>query len=453
MKKISILPRIGLSLACCWSVLAYSASPSPSTGIGEVIVGRTLEDFFTAAISYSPQLKITEEELNISSARKRAAKGLLLPQLNANASRSDNKQQTNIQTQRFDGERYSLQLTQVLFNWEAFLARSQASLIEDQQEAKYFAQLSWLLTDVANKYFDALQADDAYESISSELEAINNQLNQIQSFYDLQLAQITDLYEAQARLAAVQSEALELQNQRALSREALRSVSGVAVGRMYQLGESAQAPSVINNIEYWVEQARSNNQMILASRFALEAANKGVSAKRGAYMPQVSFIAQQQDSNLGFDNVLINQTDFTYFGVNISIPLYAGGRNRAAVREAVSRYSIAESELRQIQLDVGENTRRAFLQIKSSELRTLAAERLVESTVLSATAMQQGFDLGTVSSVDVLNALRDRFSAERDLQQTRYEHIKYYLMLKRESGSLSAADLLEVGNWLVAPGQ
>ena len=259
------------------------------------------------------------------------------------------------------------------------------------------------------------------------------------------------MYEAQARLAAVQSEALELQNQRALSREALRSVSGVAVGRLYQLGESAQAPSVINNIEYWVEQARSNNQMILASRFALEAADKGVSAKRGAYMPQVSFIAQQQDSNLGFDNVLINQTDSTYFGVNISIPLYAGGRNRAAVREAVSRYSIAESELRQIQLDVGENTRRAFLQIKSSELRTLAAERLVESTVLSATAMQQGFDLGTVSSVDVLNALRDQFSAERDLQQTRYEHIKYYLTLKREAGSLSADDLLEVGNWLVAP--
>ena len=310
-----------------------------------------------------------------------------------------------------------------------------------------------MLTDVAEKYFDALQADDAHESISSELDAISNQLNQIQSFYDLQLAQITDLYEAQARLAAVQSEALELQSQRALSREALRSVTGVAVGRLYQLGESAAAPSVINNIEYWVEQARSSNQLILASRFALEAANKGVSAKRGAYMPQLSFIVQRQNSNLGFDNVLISQTDTTFFGVNISIPLYAGGRNRAAVSEAVSRYSIAESELRQIQLDVSENTRLAFLQVKSSELRTLAAERLVESTVLSATAMQQGFDLGTVSSVDVLNALRDQFSAERDLQQTRYEHIKYYLMLKRESGSLSAADLLEVGNWLVAPGE
>jgi outer membrane protein len=56
-----------------------------------------------------------------------------------------------------------------------------------------------------------------------------------------------------------------------------------------------------------------------------------------------------------------------------------------------------------------------------------------------------------VTSVDVLNALRDQFSAERDLQQTRYEHIKYYLMLKREAGSLSADDLLEVGHWLVAP--
>ena len=62
--------------------------------------------------------------------------------------------------------------------------------------------------------------------------------------------------------------------------------------------------------------------------------------------------------------------------------------------------------------------------------------------------MQQGFNLGTVTSVDVLNAIRDQYQAERELQRIRYEHINLLLLLKRETGTLSAEDLLEVGAWL-----
>lgn len=168
-------------------------------------------------------------------------------------------------------------------------------------------------------------------------------------------------------------------------------------------------------------------------------------------MPSVSIVAQQQSSNLGYDNTLSNSTDSSYIGLNVTVPLFAGGRNRAGVNEARSQHSIAQNELRQIQLEIVERTRLAYLQAKSSELQITAAERLVESTALSYTAMQRGFELGTVNSVDVLNALRDRFAAERDLQRARYAHIRYNLLLKREAGILSADDLLDVGNWLIAP--
>ena len=53
--------------------------------------GSTLEDFFSAAVEFSPTLSIAEEGLNISSARRRAANGRLLPQVSARASISDNR--------------------------------------------------------------------------------------------------------------------------------------------------------------------------------------------------------------------------------------------------------------------------------------------------------------------------------------------------------------------------
>jgi len=201
-----------------------------------------------------------------------------------------------------------------------------------------------------------------------------------------------------------------------------------------------------------VQQAEEQNQQIQAREYALQAAQERISERKGAYMPRVTFIAQRQDSDVGFDNLPMIRSDNTYIGLDVSIPIYAGGSNRAAISEAISRRSIAESELRSVRLETGELVRSAYLQVQSSRVLTEAAVILVESTALSAEAMQQGFDLGTVTSVDVLNALRDQYQAERDLQRTRYEHINYLLLLKRETGTLEAEDMLEVGSWLVPPG-
>ena len=429
-------------------ICALLVSPLSLSGESKFLPGATLDDFFNAAIDFSPELQIASENLNISSARKKAANGQLLPQLSAGANLSDNNLEQFNRNQDFTGERYFVSLSQTLFNWQQFAARKQAHLLEDQSEEEYYYQLSLLLTDVADRYFGVLQARDSLESIASEIEALSNQLDQVQSLFDRQLAQVTDLYQVQASLASVEAEELRLEAELALSRESLSAISGLEVGPLLQLKEEAEISPLEFNQAYYVEQAQERNNRVLAGEYAVKAANEGVSERRGAYLPQVSFIAQRQDSNVGFENLLINRTDNTFVGVNVVIPIYAGGRNKAGVSEAISRKSIAEYELRATQLRARELVRTAFLQVQASDAQTDAALVLVESTALSSEAMQQGFNLGTVTSVDVLNALRDQYQAERELQRIRYEHIRYLLLLKRETGTLTAEDLIEVSGWL-----
>ena len=436
---------VGLS-----GIAAQSAAAElPSLGSSNApVVGETLQDFFSAALDFSPRLRIAEQNLNIGAARRSAATGQLLPQVRANASLSDNTRVQSGQETTFDGNRYSLQLTQVLFNWQAFAARAQAVLREDQAEQLYYSELAILLTDVAEKFFDTLQARDALDSIASEYEAVSNQLQQIESLYARQLAQITDLYQAQASLASVEAQQIQLESRLDIQLEALRSVSGIEPGELFRLAEGAKVPPLENNLHYWVDQAEKNNHSIKAQRLAFEASKKMISQRRGAYMPQVSLVLQRQDSDVGFDNMPLQRSDNTYIGVDVSVPIYAGGSNRAAVREANSQSLIAENELRGVQLEIGETVRSAYLQVQASEKIIGAAQKLVESTELSATAMQRGFELGAVTSVDVLNAIRDQFGAQRDLQQVRYEHVKFLLLLKREAGLLTADDLIEVSTWL-----
>jgi outer membrane protein len=135
----------------------------------------------------------------------------------------------------------------------------------------------------------------------------------------------------------------------------------------------------------------------------------------------------------------------------VSVPLFAGGSNRASVREALSQRNIAESQLEQASLDIYERARTSYFQVKAGESRIAAAQLLAESTDTSYTAMQRGFELGTVTSVDVLNALRDRFNAERDLQRARYDHIRATLMLQRDAGTLSAEDMQTISDMLNTP--
>ncbi len=437
--------RILLIPALCWSLIASTAFAAESpTGVA----GNSLEDFFSAALDYSPRLRIAEENLNIGGARKRQATGQFLPQISARASVSANRRQSGPQFQEFDGERYSLQLTQTLFNWQAFAARKRSLAEENQAEAEYYYELAFVLTDVAEKYFNVLLAEDALTSISAELDAVSNQLEQVQSLFDRQLAQITDLRQAQASVSQVQAQQIRLQAELALAQEALRSASGLDVGELFTLRDSVDVPGVDNSVQYWVDLARENNHQIMAREFALEAAKERISERRGAYLPDVSLIAQRQNSNLGFDNALIGDTEITYFGLNVNIPLYSGGTRQAQVQEARGLRGIAQNELRQTELQAGERVRSAYLQVQASQTLTAAAEALVESTAIAAESMREGYELGTVTSVDVLNALRDQYQAERDLQRTRYENIVYLLILKREAGILAPEDMLEVGTWL-----
>ncbi|MGM0633963.1 MAG: TolC family protein, partial [Pseudomonadota bacterium] len=322
------------------SVLASEYQPQ------EEGTGQTLEDFFTSALDFSPRLRIAEDRLDIGRARRRGANGQLLPQVSATASVNENRQQTETTegVNQYLGERYALRLQQVLFDWQTFARRGRAYAEENQYEAEYFAELSLLLTDVAERYFTVLEARDTLESVEAELRAVRNQREQVQRMRNLEMVPSTDLYDVEAREASLEAEQLNAEGELNVAREALRSATGLEVGTLFELGESADLSVPEGTPQSWASIAENANHQLEARQYALEAADRTVSERRGAYMPRVSLIATQQRSTLGYDNRPNPLTDTGYVGVDITVPLFAGGSNRAAVNEAQSQRNIASNE-------------------------------------------------------------------------------------------------------------
>ena len=80
--------------------------------------------------------------------------------------------------------------------------------------------------------------------------------------------------------------------------------------------------------------------------------------------------------------------------------------------------------------------------------RVSALKQARTSNEAALEAVKAGFDVGTRTSVDVLDAQRDLFAARRDYAQSRYRYVLDILLLKQAAGTLSENDLEEVNAWL-----
>ena len=412
----------------------------------------SLYDVFAEALQADPGLRIAQHRVEMGKAQQDSAFGALLPQASASAqfSKNDVKYDTNlIDDQDYNGERYSVQVRQMLFNWRTLSARARAEKLVAQRESELLDVMSLLLVNVSSRYFNVLLADGGVELLQREEELVQQQLRETEKLYERKLVRVTDYLETQARVDKVRTDLIEAENEAALAREELSALTGSYVGDLLPIREDFTLPSLDNSMEYWVELSMKNNELLASKREAVLVAQEAVQEQKGGHYPTFDLIFSGQRSDVGFDNQVSPQRDTTYIGVDINLPLYSGGSTSARVREAWSQYYIARDEEEATKRDVLKRTRGAWLNTRSSRKRIDSAELGVKSATKSYEAMSKSFTYGTVKTADVLAALHIKTRARRDLQDALHSFLVNWLALKREGGSLQAEDLHELNGWLM----
>jgi outer membrane protein len=96
-----------------------------------------------------------------------------------------------------------------------------------------------------------------------------------------------------------------------------------------------------------------------------------------------------------------------------------------------------------------QQARDGYRGVVASIARARALNQALVSTQQSADAVEAGFRAGTRTSVEVLNALRDVFSARADYANARYDYILNSFQLKSAAGILDESDLTAINSFLV----
>ena len=98
--------------------------------------------------------------------------------------------------------------------------------------------------------------------------------------------------------------------------------------------------------------------------------------------------------------------------------------------------------------------RDAYLGVLSEMARVEALKQALESNETSLKATEAGYEVGTRTSVDVLDARRLLVAAQTDYAQSRYTYLQQVIALRAAAGNLDEATLQELNTLLtesVAP--
>jgi len=123
--------------------------------------------------------------------------------------------------------------------------KSQQSHTE-QGEENLLAAHQQLISDLVERYVDALEAADKAEIISAELNSTEKQLDRVKAMNERQMALVTDLFELQARVETLRTSLIESNNDANIALEKLRELTGdVVTGIQPVRLDSTQPPPTV----------------------------------------------------------------------------------------------------------------------------------------------------------------------------------------------------------------
>lgn len=435
---------------------------------GNFAQAETLQEIYLLAVQNDHQLKADEAAFLAGKEAVNIGRAGLLPNIKAGASYSNTESKSvgavafgqpvsSLDVER-ENEAYTATLDQPLFNMAAWYGYQQGKAQTKQAEAQFAAAQQNLIVRVVQTYLNVLQAVDNLSTSKSEQKALSHQLEQTKQRFEVGLAAITDVHEAQAAYDSATASTLKAQGNVGIQFEALEVLTGTPASSISPLSDELPVanPSPALRAD-WVDFALKNNYNLKVAKLSSEVAHEGAKASKAAHYPTLSgriSYSHYDDTNTDFSAAGQTQSsdsrtiDGTTFSVNLSVPIYSGGGTSAKRRQAFQSANQAQELLNKAQRDTIQQARSAHLQVVTDVAQVKAQKQALTSNRSAMEATQAGYEVGTRNIVDVLQSQQRMFNAQRNYDNSRYAYVLNNLLLKQAAGTLSPDDISNLQQWI-----
>ena len=434
----------------CWTVLGLAALLA-----GLPAWGLDLQQAYEAAREHDATARAAYAAAEAARERLPQARAQLLPNIAFSAGRNRNdlsREQSGLPLAEapYYSFNQTLQLRQPIYRRPLLLALEQASHLVADAEATLEQERQNLGVRVAGAYLEALLAQDQLELVLRQHAFTLAYLDAARKALVAGSGTRTDIDEAQARLDLNLAQQLEARQQVDYTRRQLESMTGQPVGELapvdpQRLALAAPQPAAL---EDWLALAESVSPELLALKSRLEAARLEIGKAQGAHHPTLDAVLQVTRS--ASENVTTPESSYLnrMVGLQLNLPLYAGGYASSVVRQAVAESKRAEETLEAARRDLGLRLQREFRGVTEGVLKVRALEQAVRSAEQLVKSSRRSFEAGSRNMLDVLNAEQQQQTALRDLAQARYLYLLSRVRLQALAGTDPSAAISQVNGWL-----
>jgi len=440
-------------------ILKLLALAGAGASISMAAGAQTLVSLYGKARMQDSQFLAAQAALAAAQEKPRQARAGLLPTVNLTANQNQQNGQTAFGSAPFIDRNvqswgWTLQLTQPLLRLGNWIARDQADAQLAAAQAQFAVAQNELALRTVQAYFDVAVATKSLVVAQAQLDAVNEQLAVAQRGFKVGSGTVTDVHEAQAKQALGTAQQVTAMNDLAVKESELERIIGdnlrVTPVSIYGLS-TAGAPRPLAE---WLRLAASDNAMVRAQQAALLEAQHQVRKNTALHAPTLDLTANQAVSYSSGTMVspapVANRVHSQQVGLQLTVPLYAGGGTQSLVREAVALEEKAHQELAAAQRNAASQVRQAYAGVVNGLAQVEALQAAVQASKNAVESNKIGYRIGTRISPDVLSAEQQLYQAERDLNKAQFDAAMQQLKLLAAAGHLQEADLQSLQN-LITP--
>ena len=408
-----------------------------------------LLEVYQQALTSDPTFKAARSQWLVDRENLPIKRSALFPQIvtSGGFTRNYNPQNSHYN----NNSTFSLTLKQSLFNFGNWANIMLAQAVAKKAEVTYIAAAENLLLRTASAYFKALQAKDMLSYTKANKEFLTNTLKQTQHKYDVGLIAIVDLENARADYDYAIAEEIAATNNLADKLEQLSAITGIRYSQLAPITTNfpllSPQPADINK---WTKAAEQQNFELAAARYAAIAAKENIKLQNAGHLPVLNatggYTYSHDDSHPMY-GLPIKQRQATA-GLNLELPVFQGGFVVASANQANYQYQKALADQETKHRAVISTTRQAYLNVLSDVSKIKANKQAIKSAKNSLRATKAGYEVGTRTMVNVLQAQAKIYDRQKDLAASQYDYFIQLLTLKQLAGSLDANDLKQINTWL-----
>ena len=353
----------------------------------------------------------------------------------------------------YEGYSYGVDARQPIYRKQNLVQMDQSETQVSQADKQLHLSQQGLILRVTQAYFDVLIAQDKIDLIIAQKAAILSQLEQAKANFEVGTATITDVNEAQARFDLVYAQEIAAINEHQIAKRAVQAITGELPEKLATVKADIRVHPLDQDMNQWLEVAAQNNLNINIQQDIAKFSEQEVERLSAGHLPTLDAVASYTNNySNGSSSGVGSELKSAVIGLQLQVPIYQGGAITSRVRQAVLNQQKAKDDVEIARRNTELETQRAYLNLSTSIAQVKAYEQALISSQSQLDSTKLGYEVGVRTSVDVLNAQQQLFSAKRDLLQSRYNYLVNIIRLKAASGVVAEADLADINQQLVLAG-